>query len=1248
MKIYKNDTEFIDADVTDSSYRYRAIRGDNTLTLYFSSPTHVEIPVGSWTEFQSQRYELTQPENFKKHSTRNFEYTLVMEGEQARLKRYKFRDTTSGRLKFSYTAKPQEHLKMLVGNLNSREFSENTSENLLWKVGDSIDSVEKVISYNHTSCWDALNQMADTFETEWEIDGRTIHLRKVEYNKDTEQEKPLVLSYGKGNGFKSGVGRSNADNSNPVEVLFVQGGNKNIDSSTYGNSVLLLPQEQQLEYEGRTYVVDKEGLSIRRADTELKTGMEDSLDCGHIYPHREGTVSKVESIEKDDLYDFIDESIPESLDYNKYLLEGESITIIFQEGMLVGKEFEVNYVHPERRFEIVPQDFDGQQMPNKNFKPEVGQKYAVFGIGMPENYLRDDETQSGASWDMFREAAKFLYENEKPRFSFTGELDGLWSKSDWTNIGGKIKLGGYVLFSDNQFQPEGMQIRIVGIKDFINNPYSPTIELSNVTVGGTVSSQLKKVDSNEVVVEELHRDALQFTKRRYRDVQETMKMLEEAQLNFSNSIQPLTVETMQAIVGDESLQFRFIKSREEPIPVTHEVRYDKYKRKLMADAGVLQHMTLGIDAIRPTPDVDMYKYWELPEYESAVLDKPEKTFYLYAKVSKNGGNGEFRLEEQSQAMDEEDYYYLLMGILNSEYEGERSFVSLYGYTEILPGRITTDRIVSTDGSTYFDLLHNEIGGRIKFVSKAGEDPKDLAETILGINNEIDEMVVGGDNLISNSSVRENGGENNFAIREVEVEAGKEYIFSVKAKANKFGGYGRVSLNLQKSEVIETIDFTEQVLTEITFRFSPTVQDTLYIASQGYVPSGLAEDDEEFYVEWYMLLEGNTATTYKESLGYVTNAIKHVANAIENGSTIISGGLALTELLMVKDSDGKIKGGISGMDDDGVSFFAHTDDAYEVATNYMKNKDNPEANTVRPNFAVSKEGHMVANRGFIGNAEIVEGDLRILKDSSSIIITNKKISEVSVFPTGIKSESRSVGTIFSDYVDTASIKNKSSSKSPNHPDGWVRGVIPLTDSVRRSGPYKIAIDNCELSERIMAAADVGSDSIWPRGESWATYKVYFAEFRPSGEVEKVLLEVADEKRYVWVESGKVVEGELIDQQRKVSGTITTNLTQENYLGLYYEYAYGLTATPYNANNLHAWASVHLSLDKQLTGSMLNATYVYQQACLCSDGIIITYDSSNKFIVSNVNGRISIKADLPSSGMAEAGELYVEDGVVKVKP
>ncbi len=400
------------------------------------------------------------------------------------------------------------------------------------------------------------------------------------------------------------------------------------------------------------------------------------------------------------------------------------MTVVFQTGMLAGREFEVKYYHNAvkgkvaRRFEIVPADIDGQTMPNATFSPKAGDKYAVFKCMLPSAYICDNATKTGASWDMFRAAAKYLFDNEDLKFTFTGELDGIWSKKDWVNIGGHIKLGGYIRFSDNQFQKDGVLVRITGIKDYINKPHSPVIELSNTTVSGSVSSTLNDLKSEEVIVDDLHRDAIQFTKRRFRDAKETISMLEEALLdNFTNSINPIAVQTMSMLVGDESLQFRFVNSKTSPVPVTHRIVYDNETKQLTAEAGIIQHMTLGINTVSASHKVSEYKFWDMTAYTSAVLDDGKKKYYLYAKVSKTAQTGVFILSENAIKLEGvSGFYHLLVGVLNSEYNEERSFVTLYGFTEILPGRITTDKIVSTDGNTYFDLLKGIISGQIKFKS----------------------------------------------------------------------------------------------------------------------------------------------------------------------------------------------------------------------------------------------------------------------------------------------------------------------------------------------------------------------------------------------------------------------------------------------------------------------------------------------------------------------------------------------------
>ena len=439
MILYSGDKE-IELEVKDESYSYEAVMGEDTLTLYFSHPGYIEIPVGSWCDFYGKRYFLKKDSNLKKNGERNFEYTLILETGRADAAMWKVRHTVDNSIKFSYTAKAHEHLRLLVENLNRRGTG--------WKVGNCIEGTEKVINYNHTYILDALNQLAELYEIEWQIteetiDGKqikTVHLRKVEYNKDN----PLKLSYGKGHGFKVGIGRESGDI--PPEIILVETTDRNIDYSTYGAKNLLLPKSKTLVYEGRTYKTDADGTCVMRADKELSTAKEDSLDCTEIYPSRVGTVSAVIEVNKENnFYDFVDEDIPKELNFEDCLIAGENMTVIFQTGMLSGKEFEVKYIHEEkdkkagRRFEIVPQEIDGITMPEPEvWRPKVGDTYAVFGIQLPNAYICNDTTQTGASWEAFKEAAKYLYEHEDKKFTFTGTLDGIWAKKRWLQIGGKL------------------------------------------------------------------------------------------------------------------------------------------------------------------------------------------------------------------------------------------------------------------------------------------------------------------------------------------------------------------------------------------------------------------------------------------------------------------------------------------------------------------------------------------------------------------------------------------------------------------------------------------------------------------------------------------------------------------------------------------------------------------------------------------------------------------------------------------
>jgi hypothetical protein len=111
-----------------------------------------------------------------------------------------------------------------------------------WTVGDCIEVNPTLIDFNDSYCHDALVRVADAFSTEYEIGGKTIHLRKVEIDKSN----PLPLAYGKGNGLLPDIGRTNYKSR--IAVVRVKTSDRNIDRAAYGSKTLRMPKNHVIEY----------------------------------------------------------------------------------------------------------------------------------------------------------------------------------------------------------------------------------------------------------------------------------------------------------------------------------------------------------------------------------------------------------------------------------------------------------------------------------------------------------------------------------------------------------------------------------------------------------------------------------------------------------------------------------------------------------------------------------------------------------------------------------------------------------------------------------------------------------------------------------------------------------------------------------------------------------------------------------------------------------------------------------------
>lgn len=760
MIIYNpDDTVLLNIEVDDTSAAYAEVMNRNDVTLEFSLAEHVEIPLGAYVEFGGRTYQLLVHATTTVVNRRYFQYTAVFETDEGKMRLWRVHNLVDGRLKFSLTARPSEHLAMFVGNLNEREGA------TVWAIAQgSYDSEEITISYNQTTIRDAMNELADQCETEWEVfkSGDTIYisLGKVEYNK----EEPIALSYGDEGGFESGVKRTNNNDGLPIQVLYVQGGDRNIDASTYYNRShnLLLPRSYSFNFDGEKFegetdydatkavamVTDADGYSVKLTSAP-RGAAEESLDLSDIYPKRVGTISAVQTVASGGDYPFYNITDGDlgtgagkvNINFNDLMIEGEDFTIVFQSGMLTGREIGVHKFTLNSSngvFELAQETIDGFIMPGEGgYVPAVGDTYAVFGCALPSAYIADATTHSGAEFEMLRKAAKYVYENKDARQSFKGVLSPVFARKNWTTLGPKIVLGGYVSFTDEDVQEDAVLMRIMAVKTYINKPYKPEIELSNEATKGTVGGSIQHLSNNFAHTDRQFYDERGYTNRRWRDAKEGQSLLEQAIETlgdeFSEGINPVTIHTMSALVGSTNLQYEVYTSNNYSSLVSDPF-FDS-SGNLFCRNGYVKHYTLGfsesdyVKSARPNTEYYRWKITGSGVY-TELFFAGDGPYYIYIAATKMSSASEgtatylasrtpIPFEPTSSGPNyDTSHWYLLYATVSSKIEGSRSVVTYNGFTEITPGMIRAMKFISNDGYQYIDFISKafRVGDADKFLA----------------------------------------------------------------------------------------------------------------------------------------------------------------------------------------------------------------------------------------------------------------------------------------------------------------------------------------------------------------------------------------------------------------------------------------------------------------------------------------------------------------------------------------------------
>lgn len=183
-------------------------------------------------------------------------------------------------------------------------------------------------------------------------------------------------------------------------------------------------------------------------------------------------------------------------------------------------------------------------------------------------------------------------------------------------------------------------------KPIVNEVVQPTeeVDLSDYITNDDLKKALKKY----------------VTEKSWQDVMDTQSALQNSLLDFEEAIKPITVQTMQVVVGSEELQFDWIYNFtqtkgpnntfvDSPLYIDMDESSEHYNQ-LVWNPGYIKHYTIdGPEIVRPEDslgssysDDQLKKYWRWYIKNSEGVDAIEEinmdgTFYVYLKVPHSSG-----------------------------------------------------------------------------------------------------------------------------------------------------------------------------------------------------------------------------------------------------------------------------------------------------------------------------------------------------------------------------------------------------------------------------------------------------------------------------------------------------------------------------------------------------------------------------------------------------------------------------------
>lgn len=746
------------------------LMGEETLILEVEASAAVGFEVGYRTEVFGRTYYLNNLPRAVRMSGHRITYSVVMESLKYELSKVLFTNRFNGgsenvnEVDFSFTGSFAGVMDKIVSELE-RVYGAGTWQ---WKEADTgvdeaydhsrLDEV-KTLSFSSENVLSALNTACGQWNAEFRVE-REAGVNTITAGRFGRNVWEHTFRYGRGNGLYR-LTRDRKSDSNMITRLYAYGSDKNLSGKYRGRRRrLALPQSHESPLVKAGGYVQDDALAEKFGYGEGAVIFDD------IYPSREGTVSAVDDA---NVLKFTDESMDFDLNEkdgngnSKYLLASATARVHFNTGKLAGYEFSIaGYNSGRKTFTIVPfTDENDYQYPSPDedeFRIQPGDRYVILDIALPDSYVAQAEAKLASR------ALEKYRENYRRLFAYSLEVDELFLKKNFPNAssGDIFNTGDYVNISDADLTEGVMAMKVSGFTRDVFHPYRYTLTLSDNAPSSVITSIVRsEVEMQKVIKTNKLSDPAR-ARRNIRTTAELLEMTFDTDGYFNGGrIRPETIETGMIAVGALSQQFMLDG-------VVFRPDYGGDTSSVVFSEGTLTHLGIEKDTVR---------IWGITPGTVSGLDA-SLPYYVYARCSRDGQAGTMVFRTDAVKYDADaDFFHFQVGVLSCVSDGFRTLSLTYGSSVINGRQITSGRILSSSGTTYFDLDAGEIGGRIVFSDKSTTES---GQTLIE-GGFLNSDIINTDTLVAKRIQSAEGKIANFIIQENQlVGEGEKIIFSNEA------------------------------------------------------------------------------------------------------------------------------------------------------------------------------------------------------------------------------------------------------------------------------------------------------------------------------------------------------------------------------------------------------------------------------------------------------------------------------------